>query len=139
MSPAGTSVSAPVIYVSEMFRVEYQESSANVADGVACQTRKIRQDRPARSRWSAVGRVCEPVDGACPTEAGRDALGLRHTDVLVELPHEGNAELADLVVGLALGVEVASSLTTAHIDYYELALDLYAMGSGMTYGQSGHS
>lgn len=46
----------------------------------------------------------------------RYALGSRPTDVLVELPHEGNAELADLVVGLALGVEVASSLATAHVD-----------------------
>ena len=46
----------------------------------------------------------------------RYALGSRPTDVLVELPHESNAELADLVVGLALGVEVASSLATAHVD-----------------------
>ena len=37
-------------------------------------------------------------------------------NVLVELPHEGNAELADLVVGLALGVEVGTTLATAHID-----------------------
>jgi hypothetical protein len=39
-----------------------------------------------------------PLKGACPTEARRDALGSRRTDMLVELPHEGNAELADLVV-----------------------------------------
>jgi len=37
------------------------------------------------------------------------------TNVLAELPHERYAELADLVVGLALGVEVASSLGTAHV------------------------
>ena len=50
-----------------------------------------------------------------------NALKARLTDVLVELPHEGNAELADLVVGLALGIEVASSLGTAHVDcIYEL-------------------
>lgn len=42
-------------------------------------------------------------------------LRVRLTDVLVELPHEGNAELADLVVGFALGVKVASSLTTTHV------------------------
>jgi hypothetical protein len=35
--------------------------------------------------------------------------------VLAELPHERYAELADLVVGLALGVEVASSLSTTHV------------------------
>lgn len=38
------------------------------------------------------------------------------TNVLVELPHESNAELADLVVGLALGVEVTATLATAHVD-----------------------
>jgi hypothetical protein len=36
--------------------------------------------------------------------------------VLVEFPHEGNAELADLVVRLALGVEVATSLASAHVE-----------------------
>jgi hypothetical protein len=39
----------------------------------------------------------------------------RLTDVLVELPHEGNAELADLVVRLSLGVEIASTLATSHV------------------------
>ena len=78
---------------------------------------KIRQNGPARSRWPAVGPAREAVGGACPTEAvRRDALGMVLTNVLVELPHEGNAELADLVVGLALGVEVATSLATAHVD-----------------------
>ena len=37
------------------------------------------------------------------------------TDVLAELPHERNAELADLVVRLALGVEVGTTLATAHV------------------------
>jgi hypothetical protein len=56
------------------------------------------------------------LKGASPTRVWRVRV-LREglTDVLVELPHEGNAELADLVVGLALGVEVASSLTTTHV------------------------
>jgi hypothetical protein len=35
--------------------------------------------------------------------------------MLAELPHEGNAELADLVVGLALGVKVGTTLGTAHV------------------------
>ena len=39
------------------------------------------------------------------------------TNVLVKLAHEGNAELADLVVRLALGVEVGTTLATAHADY----------------------
>lgn len=48
-------------------------------------------------------------------------MGLGHewsrlTNVLVELPHKGIAKLADLVVRLALGVEVATSLATAHVD-----------------------
>jgi hypothetical protein len=36
--------------------------------------------------------------------------------VLVKLPHEGNAELADLVVRLALGIEVGTTLATAHVE-----------------------
>jgi hypothetical protein len=47
----------------------------------------------------------------------------RLTNVLAELPHEGHAELADLVVGLALGVEVAASLATAHIEAGEGILE----------------
>jgi hypothetical protein len=35
--------------------------------------------------------------------------------VLAELPHEGNAELANLVVRLALGVEVTATLGSAHV------------------------
>jgi hypothetical protein len=35
--------------------------------------------------------------------------------VLAELPHEGDAELADLVVRLALGVKVAATLGSAHV------------------------
>jgi hypothetical protein len=56
------------------------------------------------------------LKGTSPTrvERGR-VLRVRLTDVLIELPHEGNAELADLVVGLALRVEVTSSLTTTHV------------------------
>lgn len=37
------------------------------------------------------------------------------TNVLVKLAHESNAEPADLVVGLALGVEVGTTLSTAHV------------------------
>ena len=47
----------------------------------------------------------------------------KHTDVLVELPHEGNAELADLVVRLALGVEVAATLATTHVEAGEGILE----------------
>lgn len=36
--------------------------------------------------------------------------------MLVELPHEGNAELADLVVRLALRVEVGTTLATTHVE-----------------------
>lgn len=42
MSPAGTSVSAPVVYVSEMFLVEKHERNANVADGAVPDRRKDR-------------------------------------------------------------------------------------------------
>lgn len=45
------------------------------------------------------------------------------TDVLVELPHEGNAELADLVVRLALGVKVAAAFATAHVEAGEGILE----------------
>lgn len=38
------------------------------------------------------------------------------TDVLAQLGHEGDTEAADLVVGLSLGVEVGSTLTTAHVE-----------------------
>jgi hypothetical protein len=37
------------------------------------------------------------------------------TDVLAQLRHESDAELADLVVRLALGVEVRTSLPAAHV------------------------
>jgi hypothetical protein len=39
------------------------------------------------------------------------------TNVLGELAHEGHAELADLIVGLALWIEIGSSLTTSDVDY----------------------
>jgi hypothetical protein len=42
-------------------------------------------------------------------------MGIGPTNVLAELPHEGNAELADFVVGLALGVKVGTTLGTAHV------------------------
>ena len=38
------------------------------------------------------------------------------TNMLVQLAHESDAELADLVVGLALGVKVGTTLATAHGD-----------------------
>ena len=45
--------------------------------------------------------------------AGRDVdVG---ADVLAQLAHEGDAELADLIVGFAFGVEVGSSLSTSDI------------------------
>lgn len=37
------------------------------------------------------------------------------TDVLAQLGHEGDAEAADLGVGLPLGVEVGTTLATAHV------------------------
>ena len=43
-------------------------------------------------------------------------MSVRLTDVLVKLPHESNAELADLVVRLALGVEVGTTLATTHVE-----------------------
>ena len=43
-------------------------------------------------------------------------MGVRLTDVLVKLSHEGNAELADLVVRLALRVEVGTTLATTHVE-----------------------
>jgi hypothetical protein len=42
-------------------------------------------------------------------------VGVR-ANVLVELPHEGDAELADLVIGLALGVEIGATFAAAHVD-----------------------
>lgn len=36
--------------------------------------------------------------------------------MLVKLPHERNAELANLVVRLALGVEVGATLATTHVE-----------------------
>lgn len=36
------------------------------------------------------------------------------TNVPLQLAHEGDAEAADLVVGLALGVEVRTTLATTH-------------------------
>ena len=44
------------------------------------------------------------------------AMAVRLTDVLVELPHERNAKLADLVVRLALGVEVGTTLAATHVE-----------------------
>lgn len=38
------------------------------------------------------------------------------TDVLAQLGHEGDTEAANLVVGLSLGVEVGSTLTTTHVE-----------------------
>lgn len=35
-------------------------------------------------------------------------------DVALQLAHEGDAEAADLVVGLALGVKVGTTFATAH-------------------------
>jgi hypothetical protein len=43
--------------------------------------------------------------------------------VLAELPHEGDAESADLVVRLALGVEVTATLATAHVEASEGILE----------------
>jgi hypothetical protein len=37
------------------------------------------------------------------------------TDVLAQLGHEGDTEAANLVVGLALGIEVGTTLTTTHV------------------------
>lgn len=43
--------------------------------------------------------------------------------MLVKLPHESNAELADLVVGLALGVKVGTTLATTHVEASESILE----------------
>ena len=48
------------------------------------------------------------------THVGMRAAARRRTDVLAELGHEGLAEAHDLVVRLALGVEVAAALAAAH-------------------------
>lgn len=45
------------------------------------------------------------------------------TDVLAELSHERDTEAADLVVGLALGVEVGTTLTTTHVETGEGILE----------------
>lgn len=37
--------------------------------------------------------------------------------MLAELPHEGNAETTNLVVGLALGIKITTTLATTHVDY----------------------
>lgn len=44
-------------------------------------------------------------------------------NVLAELGHEGHAEATDLVVGLALGVEVRATLATAHVQASEGVLE----------------
>jgi len=43
--------------------------------------------------------------------------------VLVELPHEGHTKLADLVIRLALGVKVATSLSAANVEASESILE----------------
>jgi len=45
------------------------------------------------------------------------------TNVSVELTHEGNTESADLGVGLALGVEVGTTLTTTHVQASKSVLE----------------
>jgi hypothetical protein len=56
--------------------------------------------------------------------------------VLVELPHESDAELANLVISLALRVEVTATLTTAHVDCgRRLAHVLNIEAEGATYGR----
>lgn len=45
------------------------------------------------------------------------------TNVLAELGHEGDTETADLVVRLALGVEVGTTLTTTHVQAGEGILE----------------
>jgi hypothetical protein len=37
------------------------------------------------------------------------------TNVLAQLAHESNAELADLIIRLALGIEICSSLSTTNV------------------------
>lgn len=37
--------------------------------------------------------------------------------MFAELPHKGNAELPDLIVGFALGIEVGSTFTSANVYY----------------------
>lgn len=43
------------------------------------------------------------------------------TNVSVQLAHESHTELSDLIVRLALRVEVRTTLTTTNVDYSQLA------------------
>jgi hypothetical protein len=52
---------------------------------------------------------------ASDTDVTSGDVGLG-ANVLVKFTHEGNAEAADLAVGLALGVEVGATLATAHVE-----------------------
>jgi len=45
------------------------------------------------------------------------------TNVSGEFPHEGEAETTDLVVGLTLGVEIGSSLSSSHVETSESVLE----------------
>ena len=44
------------------------------------------------------------------------AMNVRLTNVLVKFSHERNAELADLIVRLALRIEVRTTLATTHVE-----------------------
>jgi hypothetical protein len=57
--------------------------------------------------------------------------------VSAQLLHEGVAEATDLVVGLALGVEVGTTLTTTHVHWKLLLASEYWFDSSRynTYSQ----
>lgn len=58
----------------------------------------------------------EPSDlAAGNTDITSGNISVR-ANVLAQLAHESNAELADLIVGLALGVEVGTTLTTTNVN-----------------------
>jgi hypothetical protein len=46
------------------------------------------------------------------------------TDVLAQFTHESYAELANLVVRLALGIEICSSLAAAHLNFMVISFQL---------------
>lgn len=46
-------------------------------------------------------------------------------DVLAQSRHEGAAELANLAITLALGVEVGTSFTSTHVHYTKRQVSIY--------------
>lgn len=72
-----------------------------------------------------LGGAGRPLPNGCRGECNGSKKGTnqQRTNVLAELPHERNAELADLIVRLALGVKVGTTLGTAHVEASEGILE----------------